>query len=372
MLRSIFPAQMKTSSKFAEPRKHRCATAPLFYAAPGQHLKNKQTTMLFDRLPSDRQPIDGARIDDLDLTLVQRHIANAQSEGRYGEPADPVAYLRRHSLVIDMAGTPVPTLTGLLSFSPEPERWLPACSGIDVAEFSGNTPRTTDLSFIEQVRGPLFAVVDRAAQILWDRSDHGYRFEGAQRIEEHAYPRVVLRELTVNALCHRDWSNRGSRVRIQIFPKHIEWISPGGLPEGVTIENLLEAQFSRNPTIVNIMFQAHYIEGLGLGFDSVYTALHENGVEPPQIRNSAHAFSIRVAARPLGTNQQASEPTPLNRKSAILACIAQRGAVSISDLEQILGYQRRTIQRDLQALLQQAEIEVSGATNNRRYHPTQK
>jgi predicted HTH transcriptional regulator len=322
---------------------------------------------MFDRLPSDRQPVEGARIEDLDLTLVQRHITNAQSEGRYGEPTEPLEYLRRHHLVIDVAGTPVPTLTGLLTFAPEPERWLTASSGIDVAEFTGITPRTTDLSFIEQVRGPLFAVVDRATQILWDRSDHGYRFEGAQRIEEHTYPRVVLRELTVNALCHRDWSNRGSRVRIQIFPNLIEWISPGGLPEGVTIENLLEAQFSRNPTIVNIMFQAHYIEGLGLGFDSVYTALRESGVEPPQIRNATHAFSIRVAARPLGTSQLSSEPTPLNRKKAILDIIAQRGAVSITDLEKFLGFQRRTIQRDLQALLQQTEIEVSGATNNRRY-----
>lgn len=327
---------------------------------------------MFDRLPADRQPIEDAQLADLDLTLVQRHIATAQGEGRYGEPSDPVTYLRRHHLITDLAGEAVPTLTGLLTFCPEPERWLPACSGIDIAEFSGTTSRTTTLSFIEQVRGPLFSVVDRVAQILWDRSEHGYRFESTQRVEEHAFPRVVLRELTVNALCHRDWSNRGSRVRIQIFPHHIEWISPGGLPEGVTIENLLEAQFSRNPTIVSIMFQAHYIEGLGLGFDSVYHALRENGVEPPQIRNAAHSFTIRVAAQPLGANQQAPEPNTVKRRSAILALIGQRGEVSISDLEQALGIQRRTIQRDLQALLQESEIVVSGATNNRRYQLVEK
>jgi len=190
---------------------------------------------------------------------------------------------------------------------------------------------------------------------------------GAQRVEEHAYPRVVLRELTVNALCHRDWSNRGSRVRIQIFPTYMEWISPGGLPAGVTIENLLEAQFSRNPTIVTIMFQAHYIEGLGLGFDSVYSALHENGVGPPEIRNAAHAFTIRVMARPMGSIQEPAEPTPLARRTAILSLIAERGIISISDLEQTLGFQRRTLQRDLQALVQQKAIEIVGATNNRGY-----
>jgi len=268
--------------------------------------------------------------------------------------------------VVDVNGAPAPTLVGVIAFSPEPERWLPA-SGIDVAEFSSSTPRTTDLSFIEQIRGPIFGVVDRAAQILWDRSEHGYRFEGTQRIEEHAYPRVVLRELTVNALCHRDWSNPGSRVRIQIFPTYTEWISPGGLPEGVTIDNLLEAQYSRNQAIVTIMFQAHYIEGLGLGFDSVYSALQETGVEPPQIRNTPHAVTIRVMGKQMGSNNTDHEPASVDRKHVILMLITQRGELTIGDLETLLGIQRRTIQRDLQTLVQQGAIEVVGATNNRRY-----
>src|SRR5215210_5022207 len=260
--------------------------------------------------PTDRQPVPGARFADLDLNLIQRHIAVAKERGRYDGPVEPVDYLRLHHGIVDIDGLPVPTVTGILVFASAPERFLSA-SGIDIAQFTGPTPRSTGLRFMEQVRGPLLGAIDRTVQVLWIRSEHGYRLEGAQRIDEHAYPEVVLRELTVNALCHRDWSQNGSRVRIQMMPTCIEWISPGGLPEGVTIENLLEAQFSRNPTIVNIMFQAHYIEGLGLGFDSVYTALQESGVEPPQIRNSAHAFSIRVAARPLGTSRLSPEPTPL-------------------------------------------------------------
>jgi predicted HTH transcriptional regulator len=322
--------------------------------------------MLDRTLSPDTQPIAGVQLDDLDMTLVQRHIATAQNQGRYSGPLEPLMYLQRHHCVVDVGGTLVPTLAGVIAFSPEPERWLPA-SGIDVAEFSSSTPRTTNLSFIEQIRGPISAVMDRTAQILWDRSEHGYRFEGTQRIEEHAYPRIVLRELTVNALCHRDWSNPGSRVRIQIFPKYTEWISPGGLPEGVTIDNLLEAQYSRNPTIVAIMFQAHYIEGLGLGFDSVYSVLQETGVEPPQIRNTAHAFTIRVMAKPLGSNNTDLEPIPIDHKQTIRMLIAQRGELTISDLETLLGIQRRTIQRILQALVQQGAIEVVGATNNRRY-----
>jgi len=41
---------------------------------------------------------------------------------------------------------------------------------------------------------------------------------------------VALRELTVNAVAHRDWSYSGAYIRIQMFPDCIEWISPGGFP----------------------------------------------------------------------------------------------------------------------------------------------
>lgn len=74
----------------------------------------------------------------------------------------------------------------MLIFNPAPERFLSA-SGVDIAQFSGPAPRATDIRLMERVRGPLSAVIHQAVQILWLRSDHGYRIEGAQWLEEHAY-----------------------------------------------------------------------------------------------------------------------------------------------------------------------------------------
>ena len=54
---------------------------------------------------------------------------------------------------------------------------------------------------------------------------------------------MALRELTVNAVAHRDWSYCGAYIRIQMFPDCIEWISPGGFPgrapKGVSPETQL-------------------------------------------------------------------------------------------------------------------------------------
>ncbi|MBC8077069.1 MAG: DeoR family transcriptional regulator, partial [Chloroflexales bacterium] len=226
-------------------------------------------------------------------------------------------------------------------------------------------PRSTAMRLVEKIRGPLPQVIARVTQLLWDRSEHSYPLEGDQRLEEHAYPRVVLRELTVNALCHRDWSQTGSHVRVQLYPNAVEWISPGGLAEGVTIENLLDVQYSRNPSLVNLLFQAGYIEGLGLGMDTVFGALHENQNPPPQLRDSDNAFTVRVTARPIRASIGAL--TASERKDMICTLLAQRGALTIGDLETTLQTTRRTIQRDLTELIKAERVATSGTTNDRRY-----
>jgi ATP-dependent DNA helicase RecG len=63
----------------------------------------------------------------------------------------------------------------------------------------------------------------------------------------HEYPAAVIRELIVNLLAHRDYANGLSSARVQLFSNRIEWVSPGGLPPGVTVENILTSQASRNP-----------------------------------------------------------------------------------------------------------------------------
>lgn len=108
------------------------------------------------------------------------------------------------------------------------------------------------------------------------------------RIEEHAYPDVVLRELTVNALCHRDWSQDGSRVRIQMLPNCIEWISPGSLPPGVTLQNLRTAQVSRNRALAQMLFHAGYVEEFGIGIDTVFDTLRDAKHDPPWLQDDGH------------------------------------------------------------------------------------
>ena len=316
----------------------------------------------------DGQPVQGTTLDNLDMPMIQRHITNAHERGRLTGSSDLMAFLQRYHVVADVSGQLIPTVAGLLMFTEEPERWLDA-NGVDLAQFRGERARLTDMNFIEQVRGALPTVIDRTTQILWDRTEHGVRFEGAQRIELHSYPLIVIRELTVNAIAHRLWNLRGSRVRINISPSQITWISPGELPAGITVEELLNIQYSRNPHLVQLLYQAGYIEGFGLGLDSVFDALREAKGEPPTFVSKAHTFTVSVRATPLDSADPQEESAE-DRQQRIVGLIRQRGPLSISDLEEAMHTHRRTIQRDLKDLIAQGQLTVVGATTKRRYHLT--
>ena len=325
--------------------------------------------MIDTALITDRQPVIGATLDDLNMAAVGRHILIAQERGRYEGSAEPLDYLRQFSGLIDIDGTAVPTLASILMFATEPERWLTAC-GADIAQFSKPHAHPTDLLFSTQVRGNITEVIDRTVDLLWARSEHRYRIEGTERIEEHAYAQHVLRELTVNALCHRDWRYVGSFVRIQMFPAYIEWVSPGGLPPGVRTDNLREAQTSRNPALAQFLYHAGRVEKFGMGIDMVLDTLAAWGCDPPVLRDDQHFFSFRVSGKRLSTAARRVLPNLSERQLRVLAEIERRQVCTAADLVSALDLHPRTIQREIKVLLDQNLVQDNGSkTHGRSYSP---
>ncbi len=85
------------------------------------------------------------------------------------------------------------------------------------------------------------------------------------------YPEKVFRELVVNACCHRNYSIDGSKIRVFLFRDRIEIISPGRLPNTVTVEKLKAGvSYSVNPVIVKFMENMDYMDKPGRGLPMVY------------------------------------------------------------------------------------------------------
>ncbi|NTW97954.1 MAG: hypothetical protein HGB28_05320, partial [Oscillochloris sp.] len=202
-------------------------------------------------LPYDRQLLPGATLDDLDHDLVARTISAAVDLSRAPGPREPLAYLERYGGAAYDGDVLRPTVAGMLAYGREPDRWVPG-SGIDIAAFATEQVMPTR-SRVRQIRGPIFQVIDDAVALLREHCTVS-RIEGARLVNELDTPGIVLRELSTNAVVHRDLREYGSQVRILVYPTVIEWSSPGGLPSNITIETLLTAQFSRNPTLAQFLF----------------------------------------------------------------------------------------------------------------------
>lgn len=320
--------------------------------------------------PFDRERVTNACFADLDLALVTQIMRQGNETRRYAGPLDPRSYLVRYGGVVPDGEQLHPTVAGVLAFTQEPDRWLTA-SGIDIALYRAEQLSPTQAR-VHQVRGSIFTVIDAAYAILKEASTIS-RQEEARVVDDLDTPGIVLRELTTNAVVHRDLSVFGSQVRIQVFPRYIEWSSPGGLPANITIETLLTAQFSRNPSLAQFLFHAGYIEKFGMGLDVVSDTLRQAKLGAPEFHDDGHSFRVRVYR---GATL-ASESIPQSARIAtILALFAERPLWRQRELLDRLRVPRSTLQRDLDFLVAQGQLVASGATRSRVYslpeiHPSQ-
>jgi predicted HTH transcriptional regulator len=335
-----------------------------------------------ERLSFDRTPIPGMHVLDLDIGSIERHIRMALERRRYDGPTDWQEFLLLNGGAVEDGSMLRPTVAGALAFAQRPERWLIA-NGIDIAEFSGERPLSTSIRLQQPIRGDILAVIDRTVDLLWARTEHTSALDPdhyVTQVQTDAYPHIVLRELTVNALCHRDWSVDGSVIRIQILSDRIEWISPGGLPPGVTVENAVDRQVARNPALAQFLYQRGIIERFGLGLDTVVAALQEYGHPSLEMEDRGHSVTVRVYARQtLKTSTYAHHTSKgdtgglTQRQQPLLALLGKDGGEhTTADLIKATGESKWTVIRDLQALIKQDLVISVGAARATRYRMRRK
>ncbi|MCU0286182.1 MAG: putative DNA binding domain-containing protein [Acidobacteria bacterium] len=156
------------------------------------------------------------------------------------------------------------TLCGLLLFGNDPQKFKPVFN-IQCASFVGNDISGTEFRDKENINGNFISIFKNASGFLnrnLKKIQEGKEFNTPGVLEIHP---VALQELLVNALVHRDYFISSS-IKLFIFDNRIEIISPGKLPNTLSIENIKSGiSVARNPIIHST---AQYIlpySGLGSG-----------------------------------------------------------------------------------------------------------
>ena len=326
------------------------------------------------QLRDDARPVQEATLADLDLDLVVRHVQVARERGRYEGADDPLQYLRNRLCLVEVDDHEYATLAGIICFGREPQSFFPSAV-VDLGHYLGTAPVTFEvLNLQKDIGGTLFDQLSRVETYLWGNTKHGMSFSndtrGLQRIELHEYPRIVIRELILNMLAHRDYL-RPTACRVLLLRNRIEWISPGGLLPGLTLENIIHLQEARNPAIMKILYDSGYVEAFGQGLDSVIKALDQEGLAPPQFEDAGTAFIVRVLGRPAEMFQESGQGLT-EREKQIVDFIVNRanGGVSMGELEAAFQdqFSRRTLQREIEQLVNKQIIDATGTGRWTRYY----
>jgi ATP-dependent DNA helicase RecG len=325
--------------------------------------------------PIDTLPLRDAPVDLIDMDRVADHVTRAAERGRYTGSTSPLEYLLERHYVVSEEGQMLATPAAILCFGHNPQSVFPRAV-IDLVHYRGIDPVSFEVNHLEKdIGGTIFDQIARVENYLWTNTHHGMTLDsaGSARIELHEYPREVIRELGVNMVAHRDYGNVMSTSRVLLFRNRIEWSNPGGLPEGITVENMLKEQASRNPGILAILYDSGYVEAVGQGIDTVITVLDRASMAPPQFQDTGSSFRVTVHGHPLDLFTESDIYAKLNeRQRRLLAFIRSRGETTPADVATLFSgaVGERTIQRDIRELAQAGMITVAGGRRGRgiRYH----
>jgi ATP-dependent DNA helicase RecG len=212
---------------------------------------------------------------------------------------------------------------------------------------------------------------------IWDAIPDFKEFyelpDGLYRTQLPAFDLVVIRELLVNALVHRPYTQRGD-IFLNIHPDRLEIVNPGRLPLGVTPENILHTSRRRNDGLARVFHDLGLMEREGSGMDLMYERLLASGRPVPEITegtDSVHVVIHRNVIAPgvIGLLADADKRFQLTQRERItLGLLGQTEGLSATELTRELEIKgSEELKAWLGRLPKLGLIDQSGRTSSTRY-----
>ncbi len=156
-------------------------------------------------------------------------------------------------------------LAGVLLFAEQPE-WIVPQFVVKAIRYPGNEIHVSDYLDTEDFSGPLPKIFDGALAFVMRNLHKVQAGRGVNAPGTPEIPEAVFEELLVNALVHRDYLV-SAPIRLFIFDNRIEIISPGHLPNNLTVEKIRAGNSNiRNPILVSYVAKGLLpYHGLGSG-----------------------------------------------------------------------------------------------------------
>lgn len=167
-----------------------------------------------------------------------------------------------------------------------------------------------------------------------------------------------------NAICHRDYASSGN-VQVRIFDHSLAVSNPGGLPSGLTVEDLRKPHESkpRNKLIADAIFLIKYIEQFGTGTRRMIDECRSAGLPEPEFES--HGDSFRTVFRKAVPIEHRIAGLSLNARQVVgLKHLQHEGRITKQQYMRLTSATEVTAKRDLAELVNQGILVRKGATRN--------
>ncbi len=233
---------------------------------------------------------------------------------------------------------------------------------LKAAVFSG-TKKTDPFQNRREFHGSLIHQLQDTYEVLQQYNQLGSNFNGLIRNDQRDYPEIALRESLLNTIVHREYSYSGSTL-INIFQDRIEFISFGGLVQGLNLDDLrLGISECRNEKLAALFYRLKLIEAYGTGIPKIYES-YENSTLQPKLEVSDHAFRITLPNR--NFIQRDTAPV-VSHHNDLFTAMHNNLSFTRPDVEKKLGVSRSQANKLIKQLVTSGQLKAHGNGRNRYY-----
>ncbi|MCB9494551.1 MAG: putative DNA binding domain-containing protein [Desulfobacteraceae bacterium] len=221
-------------------------------------------------LHGDEIPANGLSVSDIDLPFFEEFFLK-----EYGETLES----QDNSIKIifenmNLAKKGDLNIAGALLFAKQAYFRLPAFI-VKAVCYPGDDIDEDNYIDSRDIRGKISDIFQEVISFITINIRHEQAQKNVNSLGEPEIPKIVLEELVANALIHRDYFI-SAPIRIFIFNNRVEIISPGHLPNNLTIENIKSGNSNiRNPVLASFATKILPYRGLGNGIRRALKAYSE-------------------------------------------------------------------------------------------------
>jgi ATP-dependent DNA helicase RecG len=323
-----------------------------------------------DQFHADELPTK-AGIDRLDKLRFRDFLRDVYKRAYPDSLADRTLLLKNMNLATDDG---MLNLAGVLMFAEQPE-WIVPQFVVKAIRYPGNKIHATDYVDTEDFAGPLPKMFDDALAFVMRNLRKVQAGRGVNAPGLPEIPESVFEELLVNALVHRDYLV-SAPIRLFVFDNRIEIISPGHLPNNLTVEKIREGNSNiRNPILVSYVAKGLLpYHGLGSGIKRALEYW-------PQIDfvddHDGCLFTATIYRQPVeeleftGIAPKTPVKTPVKTPEAVLRLLKERPDMTLAEVADAIGKSLSAVERASAKLVKAGRLKYVGPKKGGHWEVTE-